>query len=158
MTSASNVSDTHSKRCVTRRISETPKASSRHPISRRTKVSTSSITLMNRFFTIVVGTLCVESHRATLQGDRHSHSRRLNVLGFLSRAGKLIYHTTTGSVTTETVIDAFDQFVAQKKPIPSLLWCSTTPACIARRPSGRKYSSGCRTVCIWFTYRPIHRS
>lgn len=50
MTSASNVSDTHSKRCVTRRISETPKASSRHFISRRTKVSTSSITLMNRVF------------------------------------------------------------------------------------------------------------
>nr|AFW03529.1 putative transposase [Halomonas sp. ZM3] len=45
----------------------------------------------------------------------YSHSRRLNVLGFLSRAGKLIYHTTTGSVTTETVIEAFDQFVAQKK-------------------------------------------
>lgn len=36
-------------------------------------------------------------------------------MGVLSRAGKLIYHTTTGSVTTETVIDAFDQFVAQKK-------------------------------------------
>ncbi|MGP9768817.1 IS630 family transposase, partial [Halomonas sp. AOP13-D3-9] len=46
----------------------------------------------------------------------YSHSRRLNVLGFLSRAGKLIYHTATESVTTETVIEAFDQFVAQKDP------------------------------------------
>lgn len=36
-------------------------------------------------------------------------------MGFLSRAGKLIYHTTTGSVTSETVIEAFDQFVAQKR-------------------------------------------
>lgn len=46
----------------------------------------------------------------------YSHSRRLNVLGFLSRAGKLVYHTTTESVTTETVIEAFDKFVAQKAP------------------------------------------
>lgn len=46
----------------------------------------------------------------------YSHSRRLNVLGFLSRAGKLVYHTTTETVTTETVIEAFDQFVAQKDP------------------------------------------
>jgi len=46
----------------------------------------------------------------------YSHSRRLNVLGFLSRAGKLIYHTATESVTTDTVIDAFDHFVAQKDP------------------------------------------
>ncbi|WP_311955963.1 IS630 family transposase [Halomonas garicola] len=46
----------------------------------------------------------------------YSHSRRLNVLGFLSRAGKLVYHTTTESVTTETVIEAFDQLVARKAP------------------------------------------
>lgn len=46
----------------------------------------------------------------------YSHSQRLNVLGFLSRTGKLVYHTTTESVTTETVIEAFDQFVAQKDP------------------------------------------
>lgn len=46
----------------------------------------------------------------------YSHSRRLNVLGFLSRAEKLVYHTTTGTVTTETVIEAFKQFAAQKDP------------------------------------------
>jgi hypothetical protein len=46
----------------------------------------------------------------------YSRSRRLNVLGFLSRAGKLAYHTTTETVTTETVIEAFDQFVIQKDP------------------------------------------
>ncbi len=46
----------------------------------------------------------------------YSRSRRLNVLGFLSRAGKLVYHTTTETVTTETVIEAFDQFVIQKDP------------------------------------------
>lgn len=46
----------------------------------------------------------------------YSHSHRLNVLGFVSRKGKLVYHTTTESVTTETVIEAFDQFVAQKDP------------------------------------------
>lgn len=65
----------------------------------------------------------------------YSHSRRLNVLGFLSRAGKLVYHTVTESVTTETVIDALDKFVEQKGPIPSLSWCSTMPACIAPKPS-----------------------
>lgn len=37
-------------------------------------------------------------------------------MGFLSRAGKLVYHTTTEPVTTETVIEAFDQFVVQKDP------------------------------------------
>ncbi len=46
----------------------------------------------------------------------YSHSRRLNVLGFLSRQGKLVYHTTTESVTTATVISAFEQFIAQKDP------------------------------------------
>lgn len=46
----------------------------------------------------------------------YSHSRRLNVLGFLSRAGKLVSHTTTEPVTTGTVIEAFDQFVVQKDP------------------------------------------
>ncbi len=46
----------------------------------------------------------------------YSHSRRLNLLGFLSRVGKLIYHTVTESVTTKTVIDAFDHFVSQKDP------------------------------------------
>lgn len=45
-----------------------------------------------------------------------SHSHRLNVLGFLSRKNRLVYHSTTGSVTAETVIEAFDHFVAQKDP------------------------------------------
>lgn len=45
-----------------------------------------------------------------------SRSRRLNVLGFLSRRGKLVYQSTTESVTTETVIAAFDHFIAQKAP------------------------------------------
>ncbi|WP_189472883.1 IS630 family transposase, partial [Litchfieldella qijiaojingensis] len=46
----------------------------------------------------------------------YSHSHRLNVLGFLSRHGKLVYHTTTEAVTTETVIAAFDHFIEQKAP------------------------------------------
>lgn len=46
----------------------------------------------------------------------YSHTRRLNVLGFLNRAGKLVYHTTTETVTTEMVIEAFNQFAAQKDP------------------------------------------
>lgn len=45
-----------------------------------------------------------------------SHSRRLNVLGFLSRQGKLIYHTTTETVTTQVVIEAFDYLLEQKTP------------------------------------------
>lgn len=46
----------------------------------------------------------------------YSRGRRLNVLGFLGRAGKLVYHTTIGTVTTDTVIEAFDRFVVQKDP------------------------------------------
>lgn len=38
------------------------------------------------------------------------------MLGFLGRQGKLIHHTATEPVTTETVIMAFDQFLAQKDP------------------------------------------
>lgn len=45
-----------------------------------------------------------------------SRSRRLNVLGFLSRRGKPVYQSTTESVTTERVIAAFDHFLAQKEP------------------------------------------
>ncbi|AJE19545.1 Transposase (plasmid) [Azotobacter chroococcum NCIMB 8003] len=45
-----------------------------------------------------------------------SRSRRLNVLGFLSRQGKLIYHTTTDTVTTKVVIEAFDRLLEQKSP------------------------------------------
>ncbi|MHB0775597.1 transposase [Halomonas sp. WWR20] len=46
----------------------------------------------------------------------YSHSQRLNVLGFLSRQGKLIYHTTMATITTDVVIGAFDRLVAQKPP------------------------------------------
>lgn len=51
-----------------------------------------------------------------LEMTAYSRSRRLNVLGFLSRQGKLVYQSTTESVTTETVIAAFDHFIAQKAP------------------------------------------
>jgi len=40
-----------------------------------------------------------------------SHSRRINVLGFLIRRGKLVYHTTTDTVTTPVVIEAFDRLL-----------------------------------------------
>ena len=52
----------------------------------------------------------------------YSHSRRLNVLGFLSRAGKLVYHTSTEPVTTETVIEAFDQCI--HTPVLPMHGCS----------------------------------
>lgn len=51
-----------------------------------------------------------------LEVGAFSHSRRLNVLGFLSRQGKLIYHTTTETVTTQVVIEAFDILLEQKSP------------------------------------------
>ena len=41
-------------------------------------------------------------------------AKRVGIL--ISRAGKLVSHTTTETVTTETVIEAFDQFVIQKDP------------------------------------------
>ncbi len=51
-----------------------------------------------------------------LEIPAYSRSQRLNVLGFLSRQGKLIYHSTTETVTTEVVVEAFDQLVTQKSP------------------------------------------
>lgn len=38
------------------------------------------------------------------------------MLGFLSRQGKLVYHTTTDTVTTPVVIEAFDRLLEQKSP------------------------------------------
>ncbi|NOG31886.1 IS630 family transposase [Halomonas sp. TBZ9] len=46
----------------------------------------------------------------------YSHSKRLNVLGFLSRKGMFFHHMTMDTVNSETVIEAFDQFAAQKDP------------------------------------------
>jgi len=52
----------------------------------------------------------------SLELPAFSHSRRLNVLGFLSRRGKLIYHTTTETVTTQVVIEAFERLLEHKSP------------------------------------------
>ena len=38
-------------------------------------------------------------------------SRRVNVLGFLSRSNDLFFHTAEQAVTTDTVVAAFDAFV-----------------------------------------------
>ena len=38
-------------------------------------------------------------------------SKRMNVLGFLSRSNDLFFHSSEQSVTTDTVINAFDAFV-----------------------------------------------
>ena len=38
------------------------------------------------------------------------------MLGFLSRQGKLVYHTTTETVTTATVLEAFDGLLKAKSP------------------------------------------
>lgn len=44
----------------------------------------------------------------------YPHSLRLNALGFLSRQGKLIYHLTMTTNSSEVVIAAFDRLFAQK--------------------------------------------
>ena len=44
----------------------------------------------------------------------YSHSKRLNVLGFLSRKGELIYHTTEARVNTDVVITAFEKMLESK--------------------------------------------
>ncbi len=78
----------------------------------------------------------------------YSRSRRLNVLGFLSRAGKLVYHTTTETVTTETVIEAFDQFVIQKDPDTFAVVVLDNASMHRSKAFRRKRWSGCRNVCI----------
>ena len=52
----------------------------------------------------------------SLEVPAYSHSRRLNVLGFLSQQGKLFYHSTTERVTADIVVEAFKQFIEQKDP------------------------------------------
>jgi hypothetical protein len=42
----------------------------------------------------------------------YTRSHRINVLGFLSRQGELFYQTTEDSVSSDTVIEAFEQFIA----------------------------------------------
>ena len=44
----------------------------------------------------------------------YPHSRRLNVLGFLSRQQKVVYHATEGKVTAETVIEAMEKLLETK--------------------------------------------
>lgn len=49
----------------------------------------------------------------------YSQSKRLNVLGFLSRQGTLSFQTTERKVSSDTVIDVFDNFIdmrVDKKP------------------------------------------
>jgi len=46
----------------------------------------------------------------------YSHSKRLNVLGFLSQQGPLYYQATTERVTSDIVIEAFEGFIKQKDP------------------------------------------
>lgn len=41
----------------------------------------------------------------------YTHSKRLNVLGFISRKGQLVYDTTEDRVTSDTVIKAFEKFI-----------------------------------------------
>ena len=41
----------------------------------------------------------------------YTHSKRLNVLGFISRQGQLVYRTTENRVTSDTVIEAFEAFI-----------------------------------------------
>jgi len=43
-----------------------------------------------------------------------SHSRRLNVLGFLSRHEGFCYHATDGRITSDTVITAFEQWLGDQ--------------------------------------------
>lgn len=42
-----------------------------------------------------------------------SRSQRLNLLGFMNRNSQGFFRTVTGSVTSEVVIDCFDEFAAQ---------------------------------------------
>lgn len=62
----------------------------------------------------------------------YSHSRRLYVLSFLSRAGKLAYHIVIKPVTTETVLMYLISLWIRKILTPSPLWCSTTLVCIVQ--------------------------
>jgi transposase len=76
----------------------------------------------------------------------YSHSKRLNVLGFLSRTGKLVYRTTTEKVTVETVIEAFDPIVAQKDP-------ETFAVVVLDNASMHRYKAFRRKELEWMSHR-----
>lgn len=42
-----------------------------------------------------------------------AHSQRINVLGFMNRDSQGFFKTVTGSVTSDVVIDCFDEFARQ---------------------------------------------
>lgn len=65
-------------------------------------------------------------------------SKRINVLGFMNRANDLFYCPLTGSVDSDTVIDAFDDF--------------------AIRMEDAKYSSGDRYTVVMVDNASIHTS
>ena len=48
------------------------------------------------------------------QKQSYSHNKKLNILGFLSRQGKLFFESTEKTVSTETVIKAFDNFIISR--------------------------------------------
>lgn len=51
-----------------------------------------------------------------------SHSRRLNVLGFLSRRDGFCYHATEDRITADTVITAFQHWLGdQPRPQPAIV-------------------------------------
>lgn len=68
----------------------------------------------------------------------YSHSQRLNVLGFLSRQGKLIYHLTMTTNSTEVVIEAFDRLFSQKSPGAFAIVVLDNASAIAPRLSDEK--------------------
>ncbi|MBB1489675.1 transposase [Oceanospirillum sediminis] len=98
---------------------------------------------------------------APLEVPAYSHSRRLNVLGFLSQQGKLFYHSTTERVTADVVVEAFNQFIEQKDPesfIVIVLDNASMPQCIVQRSSERLAMTGSISGYMSFFYRAIPQS
>jgi transposase len=87
--------------------------------------------------------------------EKYSHSKRLNVLGFMSWHQKLICHTTEETVTTDTVIEAFDKLAQEKDPDkPAVVILDN--ASVHRSKKFRKKQLELLGRGIWLIYLPAY--
>ena len=56
---------------------------------------------------------CWSPEREPIEIPANSHSKRLNILGFINKNNELFYRSKQGKVDTDTVLDVFDEWIEQ---------------------------------------------
>lgn len=91
-----------------------------------------------------------------------AHSKRLNVLGFMSLDNDSFFHTVEGRVSSETVIAAFDAFAAQyaaeyaQTRTPCFVILDNAPVHTSKAFLGKRDDWMLAGICLHFlpTYSP----